>query len=186
MYLVGIDPGLAKVGLALVHHDGAKRLVKVRLIETEKSDRAQKMAVSADNNMRYHELFTALKDFLSDVPPGEKVIVGIEGFGYTPGSGRNLLNTAQAVGVLKGGLFSMGKVPFEFKPSEVKTTILGRKSGSKEEVQEALVRMYPNLPELLGQYAKGKWEHLADAVALAECAFEEYAQRRLYMAGIEA
>lgn len=186
MYLVGIDPGLAKIGFSLVHHDGGKKLVSVRLVETERADKAQKLAISADNNMRFHSIFTALKDFLGTIPPGEKVIVGIEGFGYTPGSGRNLLNTAQAVGVIKGALFAMGKIPFEFKPSEVKQTILGRKSGSKDEIQEALTRIYPNLPELLGVHAKGKWEHMADAVALAECAFAEYAQRRLYVAGIEA
>jgi len=158
----------------------------VRLIETERNNKPNKTTVSADNNLRYHEIHQALSEFLDAVPSGERVIVGIEGFAYTPGAGRNLLNTAQAVGVIKGTLFSRGKLPFEFKPNEVKKTLLGTNSGSKQDIQDALERLYPNLVDLLGAYAKGKWEHLTDAVALCECAFEEYAQRKLYLGGIEA
>lgn len=184
VYLIGIDPGLAKIGLALVHRSDARRLVKVRLIETERNTKASKMTVAADNNMRFHEIHEAVTDFIADIPKGERVVVGIEAFAYTPGSGRNLLNTAQAVGVIKGTLFAMGKIPFEFQPNAVKKTLLGTNSGSKQDVQDALQRIYPDLLDHLGSYAKGKWEHLADAVALCECAFEEYAQRKLYLGAI--
>lgn len=184
MYLIGIDPGLSKVGLALVHHNGERTLKDLRLVETAKEAKSRKIAVSADDNRRFHDLHRSVAAFLAEVPTGEKVIVGIEGFGYTPGSGRNLLKTAQAVGVIKGALYASGKIPFEFKPSEIKQTLLGVKSGSKADIQNALEAKYPDLIERLDPYAKGKWEHMTDALALAECAFEEYAQRKLYLGGM--
>ena len=186
MYLVGIDPGLAKIGLALVHHNGTRTLKSIALVETDKEAATRKMAVNADDNRRFHDIHQQVDRFLAQIPQGERVLVGIEGFGWTPGSGRNLLKTAQAVGVIKGALYARGKIPFEFKPSEVRQTILGTKSGSKEDLQTVLEQRYPNLPKLLEDYAKGKWEHMTDAVALAECAYEEYAQRKLYLGGIEA
>lgn len=183
MYLIGIDPGLAKIGLALVHHDGERTLESVRLIETAKDD-SRKVAVTADDNRRFFDLATQFLDFLDQVPRNEKVMVGIEGFAYIPGAGPNLLKTAQAVGVIKGILCANRMMPFEFKSSEVKVRVCGAKSASKTDVQTVLEKEYPNLHELLEAYPKGKREHLADAVAMAHCAFEEYAQRRLYVGGI--
>jgi Holliday junction resolvasome RuvABC endonuclease subunit len=185
MYLVGIDPGLARVGMALVHHNGLRSLVGVDLIETDKESSSRKIAVSADDNRRFHEIHTRVEAFLSKVPSGEKALVAIEGFSYVPGSGRNLLKTAQAVGVIKGAVYASGKIPWEFQPGEIKRVLLGAKSGSKQQVHVVLKDRYPNLEDKLRPYAKGKWEHITDALALTECDFEEYAQRRLYMAGIE-
>lgn len=185
MYLVGIDPGLARVGMALVHHNGTRNLLGVDLVETDKESGSRKIAVSADDNRRFHEIHERVEAFLSQVPRGEKVLVAIEGFAYMPGSGRNLLKTAQAVGVIKGAVYAAGKMPWEFQPGEIKRVLLGAKSGSKQQVHLVLQDRYPNLSEKLKPYAKGKWEHITDAVALTECAFEEYAQRRLYLAGIE-
>ncbi len=167
--------------MALVHHDGQRKLIDVAFLSTEKGDPSNKIAVSADYNHRYHDLYSQVCDFLDKVPDNERLLIGIEGFAYTPGAGRSLLNTAQAVGVIKAACFARGKIPFEFKPSQVKQKVLGKKSGSKQEVMDALIERYPNLPELLEPYAKGKWEHMTDAVGLVECAFEEYAQRKLYI-----
>jgi Holliday junction resolvasome RuvABC endonuclease subunit len=185
LYLVGIDPGLAMVGMALVHHNGTRHLMGVDLIETDREAASRKIAVSADDNRRFHEIHSRVVAFLQQVPSGEKALIAMEGFAYMPGAGRNLLKTAQAVGVIKGAVYAAGKIPWEFQPGEIKRVLLGAKSGSKQQVHTVLKDRYPTLEEKLKPYAKGKWEHITDALALTECAFEEYAQRRLYLAGIE-
>ncbi len=187
MYLIGIDPGLAKIGLALVHHNGERHLERLELIETQKeADTSNKWTVSGDDNRRYWELHRCVTEFLAEVPPKENLLVAVEAFAYVPGAGRNLLKTAQAVGVIKGAIYAYGKRPFEFQPGHIKRVILGTKSGSKAQVETVLKERYPNLEEELARFAKGKREHLSDALALTECAFEEYAQRQLYIGGVEA
>jgi Holliday junction resolvasome RuvABC endonuclease subunit len=186
VYLIGIDPGLARVGMALVHHDGTKQLERLRLLETQKeSDARNKWTVSGDDNRRYWELHEGIVEFLAEVPPKEKVLIAIESFAYVPGAGRNLLKTAQAVGVIKGAIYAHGKRPIEFQPSQVKRTVLGSKSGSKAQIESVLKTWYPNLEEELALYPKGKREHLTDALALTECMFEEYSRQREYLRAIE-
>lgn len=173
--LIGVDPGFASIGLARVAlewADGklAPRLLDMALIETEKSDKKHAVYASDDNVRRMYEIYDALQLYFThdDQRPA---VIAAEAMSY-PRQSSAAAKMSLAWGVL-GAITRMGDIPLiQTSPQEVKQQVAGKRTATKVEVQEALMKHFPDsLPPLIGRIVRSKQEHPADALAVAIAAF---------------
>jgi crossover junction endodeoxyribonuclease RuvC len=145
---VGIDPGLANLGLGAVeergrtfHHLGDERVVTKA--STPQGDRLQ-------------QLYQATQAFLAAHRPEA---VAIEGQ-YFHRQREASFKVGQAVGVCLLAVTEAGVPIFEYGPMQVKQTLVGSGRASKEQVA-FMVRGMLQLTTM------PKSSHVADALALA-------------------
>ncbi len=153
MVIIGIDPGLARVGYGLIEvKGGEKNLLDCGIIETQK-DRTE-----AD---RLHEIYLDLKQLIDKWQPD---YAAVEKFFFYKSS--TTISVVQARGVIMMTLGSH-KIPIsEYAPAQIKLNITGTGRASKREVLEAV--MY----SLKLSYAP-KPDDSADALAIALTKFHE-------------
>jgi len=156
MRILGIDPGLAITGWAIVDfgNDGKPHAIDYGAIFTEKG-----LTVS----QRLKEIYIDMKDIVSEFKPD---MCGIETLLFY-----NNAKTAIVVGEARGVvLLSLeeGSIPIhEFTPLQVKSSISGYGKAGKKQVQEN-VRLICNLEEI------PKPDDVADAIAIAIACFDRY------------
>jgi crossover junction endodeoxyribonuclease RuvC len=157
--LLGIDPGFASLGWALVELlPETERVIQMGVIRTAKSTKKRSVRASDDNLRRIGELTQSLEPMV--YTPGA-IAVCAESQSWPRNAGSSA-KVGMAWGVL-GALAAIRGVPiFQASPQEVKKAVTGKKTASKLEVQIALEVRYGPL----------KWppqktlrEHAADALA---------------------
>lgn len=148
MDVLGIDPGVARLGLAIVARRGRiTRVIWAQTIRTSADD---------DESSRLMELADAVRDAIRQYRPGA---VAIERVSFN----RNVvsaLSVARATGALMVVAAEAGLEVQEYAPTEVKSAVTGTGNADKKQVREALVRIHrladvPDEPDA------------ADAVAVA-------------------
>ena len=128
MKILGIDPGLAIVGFGLieVEQNQAPKLIEFGTIVTPKQtpigDRLKTI---------YEDIHTLLEQFQPQRVGMEKL------FFYRMG---NLVNVAQARGVIVLALNQHQIEPVEFSPPQIKQALTGYGNADKSDVQEAVRR----------------------------------------------
>lgn len=153
MRILGIDPGLATTGWAVVDFDsdGNPTAVDFGAIVTEKG-----LSVSARISEIYDDLNELLKKF-------EPELVGIETLIFC-----NNAKTAMSVGEARGVVrlaIEKSNIPIkEFSPLQVKDAVTGYGRASKKQVQENVMR-FCNLETV------PKPDDAADAIAVAIAAY---------------
>ena len=147
MRIIGIDPGLGRVGYGIIetHHE-KKKLLDCGVIETNKTNKEED---------RLYEIFTDLNTLVDRWKPD---IAAVEKFFFYRSS--TTISVVQARGVIMMVLASKKIMVSEYAPSQVKLTIAGSGKASKKEVIEAV--MY----NLNLNYAP-KPDDSADALAIA-------------------
>ena len=147
MRIIGIDPGLGRVGYGIIetHHE-KKKLLDCGVIETNKTNKEED---------RLYEIFNDLNTLVDHWKPD---IAAVEKFFFYRSS--TTISVVQARGVIMMVLASKKIQVSEFAPSKVKLTIAGSGKASKKEVIEAV--MY----NLNLNYAP-KPDDSADALAIA-------------------
>ncbi len=151
MRIIGIDPGLATTGWAVVDFEGRKivEVVEYGVVETKKG---------LDAGTRLGEIYSDLSEICKEFKPE---VAGIETLIFC-----NNAKTAMKVGEARGvALLSMnnsGVEIYEFTPLQVKSSICGYGKAEKLQVQENVKRMC-NLDEI------PKPDDAADAIAIAIC-----------------
>ncbi len=155
MYVMGIDPGIATTGWAILNIDGKSfKLVDFGVITTDKE---------LSNSERLHIIHNDLNEIISQYKP---VAVAVETLLF-----QNNARTAMAVGEARGvillTLVQSGIKLYQFTPLQVKKSITGRGNADKKSVQES-VKILCKLEKL------PKPDDAADAVALALCARDSY------------
>ena len=147
MRIIGIDPGLGRVGYGIIdtHHE-KKKLLDCGVIETNKTNREE---------VRLYEIFNDLNTLVDLWKPD---IAAVEKFFFYRSS--TTISVVQARGVIMMVLASKKIKVSEYAPSQVKLTIAGSGKASKKEVIEAV--MY----NLNLNYAP-KPDDSADALAIA-------------------
>ena len=147
MRVIGIDPGLGRVGYGIIDIKNSKKLlIDCGVIETKKNKKEEE---------RLYEIFNDLNILLDQWKPD---IAAVEKFFFYRSS--TTISVVQARGVIMMVLASKNIKVSEFAPSQVKLTIAGSGRASKKQVLEAV--MY----DLNLDFAP-KPDDTADAIAIA-------------------
>lgn len=166
-HVLGIDPGFASIGFALVEIlPEGERVVEVRVVHTDKSDKKRKVRASDDNLRRAQEIYRCFDEILH---VGVRAICA-ESMSF-PRHATNAAKVAMCWGVLASQAAAKGLPVLQASPQEIKKTLTGVRSASKEAVQEALRARYPRqLDTFHAKSRKGDLEHGYDAVgAVVAC-----------------
>ncbi len=147
MRILGIDPGLARVGYGIIEYkNGEKFLLDCGIIETNKNKKEE---------YRLHEIYLDLQQLIKLWKPD---LAAVEKFFFYRSS--TTISVVQARGVIMMTLGAF-KIPIsEYAPAQIKLTITGSGKASKREVLES-VMFHLNL-----NYAP-KPDDSADALAIA-------------------
>ncbi len=150
MRILGIDPGLAIMGYALINLEGSEiSLLEYGVINT-----------TADTPFtdRLDILYNELSDIIKEFKPDEMVLEEL----FFHSNQKTVIKVAQARGVeILCGIHH--KIPiYEYTPLEVKMAITGYGRAGKKQIQES-IKMFLNLSAI------PQPDDAADAIAIAIC-----------------
>lgn len=171
LYVLGLDPGFASVGYAVVRITrDSEQPVKLGIIRTEKSSGKRNVRASDDNLERAKEIAAELQAIVRQY---DVKLICAETMSY-PRNAAAAAKMAMCWGVL-AALAHQHSIPVaQATPQEVKKALCHKKDASKEEVQEAVRRVFtgffseevkPGVPLPLSNIPKSLWEHPCDALA---------------------
>lgn len=147
MKVIGIDPGLAQTGWAVLEQGDPATLIAHGSIQTSKN----KTLVQ-----RLSQIFEQTKDIIEKYQPDQMAVENL----YFCQNQKTAINVAQAMGVVKlAGQTRKLKVS-GYSPTNIKTAIVGHGRAQKKQV-EFMVKQLLNLKEDI------KPDHASDAVAVA-------------------
>ena len=126
MRIIGIDPGLGRVGYGIIEINNLKKkFLDCGVIETNKNDKEED---------RLFEIFNDLNLLIDHWKPD---IAAVEKFFFYRSS--TTISVVQARGVIMMTLASKKLPVSEYAPSQVKLTIAGSGKASKKEVIDAVM-----------------------------------------------
>jgi crossover junction endodeoxyribonuclease RuvC len=146
--VVGIDPGIANLGIGAIQQEGTKaHLLNCQLIRTHANE---------DSSLRLLTLYTEVKGFLKVHKPQALALEAQ----YFHQQKEVAFKVGQAVGVCLLAAGELNIPVFEYGPMQVKQALVG--TGRADKVQVAfMVRALLNLTKPLESH------HVADALAIA-------------------
>ena len=153
MIIIGIDPGLARVGYGIIEvKRNEKTLLDCGIIETQKNQ--------AEEN-RLLEIFMDLKELISKWKPD---YAAVEKYFFYKSS--TTISVVQARGVIMMTLGSFNIPITEYAPAQIKLTITGFGKATKKDILDSVMYNlkldYPPKPD-----------DSADALAIALTKFNE-------------
>jgi len=153
MTIVGIDPGIANIGVGVVSN-GQKRytLVDHRVITTKPSQ------VHAH---RLNFIYNALSDVIDEFKPEVLVMESL----FFAVNARSAMTVGKAMGAISLAASTQGIEVVEYTPLQIKKYLCGYGRAKKPEVQESVRK-------LLRLKLIPKPQHAADALAAALTFFE--------------
>ena len=126
MRIIGIDPGLARVGYGIIEVKNEKKLLlDCGVIETNKDKQEE---------YRLYEIYNDLNELINHWNPD---VAAVEKFFFYRSS--TTISVVQARGVIMMVLASKKIQVSEYSPVQIKLTIAGSGKASKEEVLEAVM-----------------------------------------------
>jgi crossover junction endodeoxyribonuclease RuvC len=156
-WVLGIDPGFASLGIAVVARDGSE-LYEVAVLETEL---VKGMKASVDNVRRVQEIGRGIVGVLDRLEP--PAFIACEAMSFARSA-----SASHKVGLAWGTIAEIARsyrAPVvQASPQEIKIALCGRKNASKDDVILEIERRFPEV-----QWPKrlALWEHAADAVGAA-------------------
>jgi Holliday junction resolvasome RuvABC endonuclease subunit len=161
--LIGIDGGLAHMGIATMDRG---EIVSLVVIETEKSEKKREVRGSEDIVRRAREVWDVLDTQMTRARrEGTGLVVCMETLSLPRNAGASA-KIGVALGIVVGCAALRALPIVQASPQEVKKKIAGVRNASKDDVKTAVRRLYPSSSLLLDQMRKGDQEHAADAVAV--------------------
>ena len=147
MIIIGLDPGLARVGYGIIEaSNGNKKLLDCGIIETPKSKLEEK---------RLLEIFQDLQKLINKWKPN---YAAVEKFFFYKSS--TTISVVQARGVIMMTLGLLDIPISEYSPAQIKLAVSGSGKANKKEILNAVML------ELNLDYAP-KPDDSADAIAIA-------------------
>ena len=126
MRIIGIDPGLARVGYGIIEVQNEKKvLLDCGVIETSKEQQEE---------YRLFEIYNDLNELINHWEPN---VAAVEKFFFYRSS--TTISVVQARGVIMMILGSKKIEVSEYSPAQIKLTIAGSGKASKNEVLEAVM-----------------------------------------------
>jgi crossover junction endodeoxyribonuclease RuvC len=164
--VLGIDPGFASLGYALVRlHPVRETVMEIGVIHTEKSGAKQNVLAADDNLRRARELFTAINLHTAWV-----TAICAESMSF-PRNSQAAAKVAMSWGVIAALAELKGFPIVQASPQAIKKVVCGAKNASKEDVQQALRMRYGEMPGA-AELTKGSMEHAFDALAAVVCCLD--------------
>ena len=153
MIIIGIDPGLARVGYGIIEvKRNEKTLLDCGIIETQKNQREEN---------RLLEIFMDLKELINRWKPD---YAAVEKYFFYKSS--TTISVVQARGVIMMTLGSFNIPITEYSPAQIKLTITGFGKATKKDILDSVMYNlkldYPPKPD-----------DSADALAIALTKFNE-------------
>jgi crossover junction endodeoxyribonuclease RuvC len=163
--VVGVDPGTATTGYALVDEDaeGEARLVRFGVFETRAGEPMP---------LRLQSLHGELSALIGESRPDAMAVEEL----FFSRNVTTALSVGQARGVVLLAAAQAGLPVFEYKPAEVKQALVGYGGASKAQIQEML-RMMLGLAEV------PRPDDAADAIAVGICHLHSQRLRQLIAEG---
>ena len=128
--VLGVDPGVARLGLAVVGRDGRKpALVWADTIRTP-SDQ--------DESRRLLQLVTAMRSAIARHAP---TCVALERVAFSRNRASALV-VARATGAIMVAAAEAGLPVAEYSPTQVKSAVAGIGNADKDQVRTALIRVH--------------------------------------------
>lgn len=167
MLILGIDPGFASLGLALIEVTDAQRTVIIaRVVTTEKASAKRHLLASDDNLDRARVLSAALDEIFR----AHKVhLVAAESMSFARNAGA-AHKLGIAWGVLAHALVTWRVPLVQDSPQSIKQKVAGDKTASKEVVQacvKKLVVVSQAARDQIQAIPRGRHEHVYDSIAAA-------------------
>lgn len=153
LVIVGIDPGLADTGYAVVRDRGSSQAVAVVEAGLIRTDVGQPL------ESRLATLYGALSDLFSSCRPGA---VAVEGLYSTFEYPHTAILMGHARGIVLLAAAQCGAKVYDYPPARVKRALTGNGAAQKRQVQRMV-------QYLLGLSQLPEPDHVADALALAIC-----------------
>ena len=126
MRIIGIDPGLARVGYGIIEIENDKKiLLDCGVIETSKENKEED---------RLYEIFKDLNKLINHWNPN---VAAVEKFFFYRSS--TTISVVQARGVIMMVLASKNIHVSEYAPAQIKLTIAGSGKASKKDVLDAVM-----------------------------------------------
>ena len=165
MLVVGVDPGTATTGYALVaeNTDGEVRLDCYGVIETRAGEPMPARLLSI-----HSELSALIRETRPEAMAVEEL--------FFSRNTTTALSVGQARGVVLLAAAQAGLPVYEYKPAEVKQAVVGYGGAGKPQIQE-MVRMMLGLAEV------PRPDDAADAIAVAICHLHSQRLRQLMAEG---
>jgi crossover junction endodeoxyribonuclease RuvC len=147
MKILGIDPGLAETGWAVVEQAQPAKLIAHGSIHTSKN----KALVQ-----RLSQIFDDTKEIINKYQPDHMAVENL----YFSKNQKTAINVAQAMGVVKLAGRERNLEVSGYSPTNIKTAIVGHGRAQKQQV-EFMVKQLLNIKKAI------KPDHASDAVAVA-------------------
>ncbi|MBU2592732.1 crossover junction endodeoxyribonuclease RuvC [Patescibacteria group bacterium] len=147
MIILGVDPGLASTGWAVLEKTSQNRLVDYGCVKT---------AAGLDFSNRLGHLFQAMEDLIKQFSPE---VMAVEELFFAQNV-KTAIKVAQAQGVIKLAGAQSGLKVVEYTPLNIKMSITGYGRGDKRQI-EFMVKKLLNLEKEI------RPSHAADAAAVA-------------------
>lgn len=171
VYVLGIDPGFANIGCAVLRLTPTSEVpVLMEVIRTSKSAAKRNVRASEDNLDRAKEITAEL---LRLIAAYDIRLICAETMSF-PRSSSSAAKMAMCWGVLAAVAHAHSIPVVQASPQEIKKVLCRKKDASKEEVQAALRERYPCMLEagnadvktsILKDVPRSLWEHPYDAAA---------------------
>lgn len=192
MVIVGVDPGFASMGIALLELEGgAIKGLKVKVLQTAPAAKKRKMLVVDDLLQRVRELWAGLSDFVWTHEPKVMVLEAFSQPQHSNAATRLALGYAVAVLVAESRDIALIQfLPGEIrkrigviKPEKVKVPKEATKAektkaralnaaATKKSVYDAVARIMPSVEAVIAAVPKDLREHAVDAAAVALAAVD--------------
>ena len=128
--VLGVDPGLARLGLAVVEGNGRKtQLVWAGAVDTD---------TRSEESERLRQLCAAVREALSVYRPSS---MAVERVAWNKNH-VSALSVARATGAIMVVAADAGLSVTEYGPNEVKIAVTGMGNADKQQVRRALVRVH--------------------------------------------
>ena len=126
MRIIGIDPGLARVGYGIIEIENERKiLLDCGVIETSKDKKEED---------RLYEIFQDLNELINHWKP---TVAAVEKFFFYRSS--TTISVVQARGVIMMVLASKKIHVSEYSPAQIKLTIAGSGKASKKDILDAVM-----------------------------------------------
>lgn len=160
LVILGIDPGLAAVGIGVIEHSGrSTRLVMAELIRTGKG---------WDLARRLKRIYDGIRDVVHRFRPDAAAIETL----YFAANVKTAVQVAQARGVAILATADEGVRLYEYTPLQIKQAVAGHGRASKQQIQRMVQR-------LLAMDKPPPSDHTADALAAAICHAHHFRMNQL-------
>jgi len=156
--VIGIDPGISRVGYGVIGHR-SNSTVTVYCKGVISTDPSEPMPE------RLNVIYTGLREIMREFSPCSS---GVEKIFFAHNH-QSILKLAQARGVVLLACARQGIPVLEYSPQEVKKAVVGNGKATKEQVQY-MVRLLLNLKSI------PKPHDMADSLAIAICHLHSYRQ----------